>query len=92
MYYSPIEYSSDRGWLFESTHTEKEYKLDQSLTTHLSAPANQKYFIPNTFSKFQLGINYQTKENYKRAYPKIQSVIANISGLLQLCFQIGNFL
>lgn len=88
VYYSPIEYNTDKGWLFESIKTERYYKVDQSLTTTISVAASQHYYYPNTFSKFQLGLNYSTKEKYKRTYPKIQSVIANISGLIQVSFQL----
>ena len=92
VYYSPINYNTDKGWLFESIRTENTFKVDQYLTTQVAVAANQHYYYPNTFSKFQLGLNYSTKEKYKRAYPKIQSVIANITGLINLSFQIGKFI
>ena len=88
VYYSPIEYKTDKGWLFESIKTENQFQFDPTLTTQTKTSLNQHYYYSNVFSKFQIGINYSTKEKYKRTYPKIQSVIANISGLVQVCFQI----
>ena len=88
VYYSPIEYKTDKGWLFESIKTENQFQFDPTLTTQTKTSLNQHYYYSNVFSKFQIGINYSTKEKYKRTYPKIQSVIANISGLIQVCFQI----
>ncbi len=88
VYYSPIEYKTDKGWLFESIKTENNFQFDPTLTTQTKTSLNQHYYYSNVFSKFQIGINYSTKEKYKRTYPKIQSVIANISGLVQVCFQI----
>ena len=87
VYYSPLEYKTDKGWLIESMKKEKAFKFEESLSTQTVRGLNENYYYTNTFSKFQIGLNYSSKEKYTRTYPKFQSVIANIGGLIQFVFQ-----
>lgn len=54
--------------------------------------ANEHYYYPNTFSKIQFGLHYSSMDRYKRTYPKVQSVVANISGLVQVSFQVAKLI
>ena len=66
---------------------EKAFKFEESLSTQTVRGLNENYYYTNTFSKFQIGLNYSSKEKYTRTYPKFQSVIANIGGLIQFVLQ-----
>lgn len=92
VYWKPVEYKTDRGWLFESLQTENLYQVDENMIKQTTTSTNEHYYYPNTFSKIQFGLHYSSMDRYKRTYPKVQSVVANISGLVQVSFQVAKLI
>lgn len=89
IYWKPIEYATDRGWLFETINVKKSFHLDETLIQQNPTSQDEHYYYHKTFSKIQFALHYSSIDKYKRAYPKIQSVLANLSGLIQITFQIA---
>ena len=52
VYWKPVEYKTDRGWLFESLQTENLYQVDENMIKQTTTSANEHYYYPNTFSLF----------------------------------------
>lgn len=92
IYWKPIEYTTDRGWLFEKLSVKKSFQLDETLIQTNPTSQDEHYYYHTTFSKIQFALHYSSIDKYKRVYPKIQSVLANLSGLLQIIFQISKIL
>ena len=90
--WQPIEYTEDNGWLFVSERTHKNYIMEESLNKVSFSSNSTKYFHPNAFMKIQFSIYHQSKDRYKRTYPKIQSVIANMSGIVTVTTQLTQML
>ena len=86
--WQPIEYTEDNGWLFVSERTYKNYIMEETLNKVSFSANNTKYYHPNAFVKIQFSIYHQSKDKYKRTYPKIQSVIANMSGIVTVTTQV----
>ena len=87
-----MQYSSDRGWLFESINKEYAFQIDESLSQQIARSSSEHYFYENTFSKIQYALHYSSIDKYQRTFPKIQSMLANITGLIQVSFQFSKFL
>ena len=85
-------YKTDKGWLFEKNSKKNYFQIDENSFRQTMVTDKQKYSVNNSFSKTLFGLHYSTIDNYKRSYPKIQSVIANCSGLIQVSFQITKFI
>ena len=85
-------YKTDKGWLFEKNSKKNYFQIDENSFRQTMVTDKQKYSVNNSFSKTLFGLHYSTIDNYKRSYPKIQSVIANCSGLIQVSFQIAKFI
>lgn len=86
--WKPIEYTEDNGWLFVSERTYKNYIMEETLNKVSFSTSDTKYYHPQAFAKIQFSIYYQSKDRYKRTYPKIQSVIANMSGIVTVTTQL----
>lgn len=52
---------------------------------------NQQYFIQNAFSSFQLSISTTSTEKYLRSYPKFQTIIVRVTGLIDIIILIGQY-
>ena len=87
-----MQYSSDRGWLFESINKVYAFQIDESLSQQIARSSSEHYFYENTFSKIQYALHYSSIDKYQRTFPKIQSMLANITGLIQVSFQFSKFL
>ena len=92
MYWRPIDYATDKGLIFDKVSLIRNYQLDQTLSQHYFPSANEVYQVPMTFSKIQFELYYAIIDKYKRSYPKLQTFIANISGIVQVSFYIGHFI
>ena len=92
IFWKPVLYKTDKGWLFEKNSKKNYFQIDENSFRQTMVTDKQKYSVNNSFSKTLFGLHYSTIDNYKRSYPKIQSVIANCSGLIKVSFHIAKFI
>jgi hypothetical protein len=92
MYWRPVEYLTDKGWIFDKLSTVTTFQLDETLSQQNYPSNEEKFVIPSTFSKIQFQLYYASIDKYQRTYPKMQTVIANISGIVQIMFYVSHFI
>lgn len=90
--WQPIEYKEDTGWLFVSERSYHDFIMEESLNKISFSADGHNYYHKNAFSKIQFSIHYQSITKYMRTYPKIQSVIASMSGIITVTNQIAQLL
>jgi hypothetical protein len=92
-YYKNIVYTSDDGKVFENKKTSKGFEYDESNTYNvISLRESTKTIIDGSFTIFQIMINDRYSDNYSRTYPKLQSIVANIGGVLEVIWFIGSMI
>lgn len=75
---------SDYGWLFETINTESVLSLD---STEIDIKSNVNKNIRFATVSFYFGKKYI---RYSRTYTKIQSLAANVGGVMKLIFMFGS--
>ena len=78
-YISPISYSTDYGYIFESLET---IKFFQDEWHEVEQDLRKEGFLPGAFSSLTLICSYKSQK-YRRLYPKIQNLLANIGGVIE---------
>jgi hypothetical protein len=89
-YYKNIVYTSDDGKVFENKKTYNGFEYDEINTYNvISLRESTKTIIDGSFTIFQIMINDRYSDSYRRTYPKLQSIIANIAGVLEVIWFVG---
>jgi hypothetical protein len=92
-YYKNIVYTSDNGNVFENKKTYNGFEYDESNTFNvISLRESTKTIIDGSFTIFQILINERYSDNYSRTYQKLQSIIANIGGVLEAIWFMGTLI
>jgi hypothetical protein len=92
-YYKNIVYTSDDGKVFENKKTYKGFEYDESNTYNvISLRESTKTIIDGSFTIFQFLINERYSDNYSRTYQKLQSIVANIGGVLEVIWFMGGLI
>jgi hypothetical protein len=90
-YYKYTTYESDEGIVFRSKKNWYDFKFDITQKEILPALTGTTY-VPNTFTLIQIQIDRSGYDAYKRSYPKLQQVFANIGGFAKIVFTISSFI
>ena len=83
-----LTYITDKGFIFENKAFEKGMVFDPYIVTSKFSkkdPTDLGYYLAN----YEIKIALQEGEEYIRNYQKLQSVIANIGGMLSFISTIG---
>jgi hypothetical protein len=91
-YFKQLLYRSDNGVVFEDILTMDRYAYDDVLSKFYIAPPGTRMSIPGSYSNFQIFLNSRYADDYKRFYPKLQSVVANIGGIMKLITFVGQII
>jgi hypothetical protein len=82
--FKQLIYESDYGFAFDDIIRFEGFMYDDIQSYRDAFLQGKQFYIPNTFSHMQISMNSDYAELYKRTYPKIQSIMANIGGILKL--------
>jgi hypothetical protein len=85
-----VNYTSDEGIVMQDLKTWTLFGRDDSSYVDISLTSTTT--VPNTMSSFTLMMVPGKVDFYKRTYPKIQFVLANIGGVLKFIMTISSFL
>lgn len=90
--YKYIEYKSNKGWLVNNWKTFTGYQFDEAITERIIHAVSEKYPIENTYASFKFRLSPLSCSIYEREFPKLQSIIANVSALIKVVFVCGELL
>jgi hypothetical protein len=62
------------------------------ITSSMEVAITSTVIVPVTFAGYTIWLNENTLEKYKRTYPKLQSVIANVGGIIKFIMTLSNFI
>jgi len=89
-----LKYESDEGFLFQSSRI--LYGMSFSDMTSYRNKQNNKDFAKNfeeirdsMIGTIEFGLNKSNFDNYKRSYQKLQSLLAEITSVINLLFEFG---
>jgi hypothetical protein len=88
-YFKLLIYESDNGNVFEDYKYFESFTFDDlSSSREISGP-NTKTSVANSFAVLQISVTTAYADRYKRFYPKLQTVVANIGGVIKFVFFIA---
>jgi hypothetical protein len=61
-------------------------------TSSLEIALSSTTSVPNTFTFFSFMLNQNMILKFKRGYPKLQSVVANIGGIMKFIMMVSSLL
>ena len=89
-----LKYESDEGFIFQNSRT--LYGMSFSDITSYRSKQGINDFTSNfeevrdsMIGTIEIGINKSNFDNYKRSYQKLQSLLAEITSVINLLFEIG---
>ena len=89
-----LKYESDEGFFFQESRI--LYGMSFSDITSYRNKQNNKYLTKNfeeiknsMIGTIEFGINKSNFDNYKRSYQKLQSLLAEITSVINLLFEVG---
>ncbi len=97
MYYTFIEkmesvkYKSDNGLVFNSIEETQKFKRSSKSNIAI-APGGTPSVVPGTFAVVRLMIQPDVINSYKRSFPKLQGLAADIGGMIKFIMFIANIL
>ena len=77
-------YASDNGIVFEDFKITESYNYDKSASRIEVLPPTTEFMVSDSFFIVQFFAIESELERYKRTYPKFQSVLASIGGVMKL--------
>jgi hypothetical protein len=91
-YFKILIYESDNGNVFEDYKISSAFTYDDlSSTKEISGP-NTKVSLANSFALLQISVTTAYADRYKRFYPKLQTVVANIGGVIKFVFFLAKMI
>jgi hypothetical protein len=88
LYLSNVDYTTDSGILFSSTKKQEYWTISPPTYT---ADMRTTGLYPGSFGAISLEF-LNVKYNYERSYIKVQDIIANLGGFINLIFIFGKFM
>lgn len=88
-YWDSVIYESDNGILFESYKTEHALQFNFQKTVQMMY---QRTLWNDPLGSFSFSVDTLSAEKYYRKYQKLQSVIADIGGILSVLLTIGEII
>lgn len=92
LYWKKVSYKSDKGFFFSQWKTFEDYQYDIYSEEVLFDSNPERYLIPNSFAQIKIAIFPKGIENYQRNFPKIQEIIANVSGIMTVVIHLSQLL
>jgi hypothetical protein len=94
--FKSIKYYSDSALIFVDPKLKEGVVFDEVLSNIVYSGQGRKTFIENSFSVVQYNLNGDSGDRYKRTYPKLQQLLANIMGvvnsILMVCSVISQYI
>jgi hypothetical protein len=90
-YFKMVNYESDDGSVFEDISPYSGFIYDDSMSTKDVLGPETSDAITGTFAVVKLTNNSLYTDRYKRFYPKLQTVVANIGGITKLVLFFAKF-
>lgn len=87
-----VNYTSDDGLVFQDVKNYHINGRDDVHSYYKLSPLETTTFVEKTFSQFQIQILNNQIDQYKRSYPKFQSVLANIGGVMKFILSFAQFI
>lgn len=84
-----VNYTSDEGMVMQEFKSWSYFGIDPS-SSYVDISLSSTVTVPNTRSSFTIMLVPGKVDLYKRTYPKIQYVFANIGGLLKIISTISS--
>jgi hypothetical protein len=84
-----VNYTIDDGLMIQSLQTTTFFGKDPLSYVEVALIRNNKM---NSFATFQITINQNSIEKYTRTSPKIQSLFANLGGIIKFIWSISSFI
>ena len=91
LYWSVYNYSSDEGWMFERKKHYQAVVVNEGYSNIRTEPRT-KYDTKNPLLTVELGLYPYSSERFIRTYKRIQSVFADIWGIMFLLEAICKFI
>lgn len=91
-YWKKIEYKSDKGFFYSEWKHYVGWMFDNSNTRSIINTSTDKHYVPNSITSFQMNLDPDNIENYQRIYPKIQTYIASVGGLITVTFRLAELI
>jgi len=89
--YKTSQYDSDDGLIFQDINPYRDYSIDTTLSSSRRniglTPIGA--FVPRSIFQLNIFPNTDYIDYYKRTYPKLQTVVASISGVAKVITLIG---
>ena len=86
-----VTYTSDEGAVVEDFRSWTMHGRDP-ITSSMEVALTSSVVTPGTFTGYTIWLNENILEKYKRTYPKLQSVLANVGGIIKFIMTISNFI
>lgn len=87
-----LNYSSDDGNVFQDFIDYEGFSRDNINSFSQLSPQKTQVYIPKSIAVVQFTINSSQFDQYKRTYPKLQSVVANIGGIFKFITVIAQII
>jgi hypothetical protein len=87
-----IIYESDSALIFTDPKSKEGIVFDDVYSYTEYSGINTKSFIKGTFSVVQYNLNGDTADVYRRTYPKLQQLLANIMGVVDVILVVCNII
>jgi hypothetical protein len=91
-YFKLLEYESDNGNVFEDYVKFNAFTYDDISSKREMSGVNTKVYIANAFAVLQINVTANFLDRYKRFYPKLQTVVANIGGVIKFVFFLAKII
>jgi hypothetical protein len=85
-YFKLLIYETDHGNVFDDYRTFTGFTYDDVSSKKDIYGLTTKVYVPNTFSVIIINVNTNYADRYKRFYSKLQSIVANIGGVIKFVF------
>jgi hypothetical protein len=92
-YLKEVIYVTDNGKVFEDLNTYTGFEYDENTSFNVpSLIQSTKTIIDGSFTIIQILSNERYADKYRRTYPKLQSVVASIGGVIELIWFCGRMI
>jgi len=87
-----IKYGSDDGLIYQNSKFFKGISFSDMINYRITQTNGFNDSNEKEIGKITIGINKSNFDNYKRTYPRIQSLLADFMSVVNILFEIGRAL
>lgn len=92
LFYRQIKYTIASGIIFEFNTNQADYFFDSKAMQYLIYTDETKFEVEGSLYRFQFQLDSTSIDKYKRFYPKIPSLLANVSAVFKLVTVLGKMI